>query len=92
VEELKEKRPERISHNWPYLKDGYIYTLDEVEQEFKSELEKAKQRLANAEQNIKDFEANFWKFEKLAGDVVNFLDAMPDGIYYTFKTILKENV
>lgn len=92
VKEMEEKRPERISHNWPYLKDGYIYTLDEVEQEFKSELEKAKKRLTDAEQNIKDFDANFWKFEKLAGDIVSFLDAMPDGIYYKFKTIMKENV
>ena len=92
VEEMKEKRPERISHNGPYLKDGYIYTLDEVEQEFKSELEKARKRLADAEQDIKDFDANFEKFEKLAGDILNFLDAMPDGIYYKFKTIIKENI
>lgn len=92
VEEMKEKRPERISHNGPYLKDGYIYTLDEVEQEFKSELEKARKRLADAEQDIKDFDANLGKFEKLAADIVNFLDAMPDGIYYKFKTIIKENI
>ena len=91
VEEMKQKDAGRGWYLAPYYwTEWYYKNADEMEEEIKKEIEKHKERLRRAENDLEKFEGEFSELQKIADSFGDFLENLQSDNDYILTRILKE--